>query len=355
MSTRILLVVLLVAVVLAIPAAFLLGRRGSAPLPVAPTQPAVPDQETGPDVADAAGSQVDRESATPGEVPAPAPEKSGGLFGDLVAAVSDRVVDESRRIVDHTVDEVGKEVSARVDDASAKLEKELGERLDKGRKELDRASRKLGEELDQRSDSLTRSTVAESERLAEQSEAIAKAGRASADTINRSASDLRTLITTSVEEVNQEADAAKAKLIKLLKDGGTRTQKLVGKAGVALPGTTARISSELATGLKRWLDEVDATQADFQKRTVEAHQRFTKAVNQAQAEAEHQRQKALALVQGANDALRDQVVAAERELTEAVKRAENDADQALAKILGKANEPQAAGRANEAAARRGGK
>lgn len=345
MSTRILLVVLIIAVALAIPAAFLLGRRQPAPPPLASADPAPVMEQA---VADAPSSTlVDK--------PAPKSEKSDdGLFSGLLAAVSDRVVDESRRIVDRTVDGVSKEVSSRVDDATAKLEKEIDERLDQGRKELDRGTRKLGEDLDHRSDSLTRSTAAESQRLAEQSEAIAKAGRASADAISRTATDLRTLITTTVNEVNSEAEAAKAKLVKLAKDNSARTQTLVGKVGIALPGTTARISSDIASGLKHWLDEVNSTQADFQKSTAAAHQRFTDAVTKAQGEAEQQRQKALAVVQGASESLRIQVAAAERDLTEAIKRAESESDQALAKILGKA-EPQPTSRASEPAPRRSGK
>lgn len=351
MSTRILFVVLIVAVVLAVPAAFLIGRPQSEPLqplqppPTASTQPAPTMEDV---VVKTSPSALVREPPPQAEKP------DGDLISGLFAAVSDRVVDESRRIVERTVDEVGKEVSARVDDASAQLEKELDQSLDQGRKELDRASRKLGDDLDQRSDALTRSTVEEGKRLAEQSEAIAKAERASADSINRTATDLRTLITTSVNDVNKEAEAAKAKLVKLTKDGSTRTQTLVGKVGVALPGTTTRISSELAAGLKRWLDDVNASQADFHKRTTDAHQRFTQAVTQAQADTEQHRQKALAVVQSAGESLRTKVAAAERELTDAVKRAKSETNQALGKITGQA-EPQPASRTSEPVPRRGGK
>lgn len=348
MSTRMLIVALIALVVLLVPVAFLIGRRQAAPPPAAPVATAP--------VAEAPPSEGASLAAAPDEpAPAPAPAaevdkppvKAGtdDLFSGLVAAVGNRVADDARRAmdkaVDRVVDDVSKEVATRVDDATAKLERELGERLSKGRGESERAARKLGEDLDQRSAALTRATTEQSERLDEQVEAIAKAGRASAEAIGKTATDLRTLVSGTVTSFNADADKAKARLLTLVKEGKGRVQALAGKSGLALPGAE-RISNDLAAIWQRCFGEVDAAQAALQQRTAAAHQRFTEAVAKAQAEAEQQRLKALALVQGAGETLRDQVTGAQRELTEAVKRAHGEADQSLAKTMSKAEPGTAA-------------
>ena len=336
MSIRIVLAVLITAVIMLVPVAFLLGRRQAAPPPVVQPAPAVAAVAP-PAVAPAPGQDAAPTATTP--PPAREPEHAGGdLFSSLVSAVGNRVADDARKVVDKTVDDAGKEISARLDESTARLERDLADRLNKGRDESEHAARKLGDDLDQRTAALTRATSEQSARLNEQVEATAKAGRVSADAISKTSADLRTLVSGTVISFNAQADQSKAKLVALAKEAKDRSDKLVGKVGIALPGTAARLSNELAATWQHCFDEIDRVQAGLQQQTAAAHQRYTDTVGKAQAEAEQQRLKALALVQGASDALHEQVATAQRELTDAVKRAQQDASQGLSKTMAQAEQ-----------------